>query len=403
MKFELFVARRYLRRRQGRGVSAIALIGIGGVFVGVAATLIVLSLMNGFHQELRTRILGVTPHVTVSRVFGDPLESADSLANIIRKIPGVRYVAPFVYTKTMVRSHTLSDGVVVRGIKPEEEIKITDLARNMKEGRFEFQNSGIVLGLELARNLNVMVGDTLSLASPFEGRATPLGMLPRARKFVVRGVFDAGMYEYNNTLVYLALDELQQFLHMGKSVSGLEVRVADVDDAEPMAKRIDGVLGPGYRATDWITRNHNLFTALRLEKVVTFIVLVLIVLVAAFNIAGMLIMMTLRKTREIGILRAMGATRQTITRVFTGVGLLIGVTGTALGTAFGLLVCLLLGRYRFVHLPGDVYFIKNLPVRIETADFLITAGVALVIAFLATIYPALRAARLEPVEAIRYE
>jgi lipoprotein-releasing system permease protein len=401
--FELFIARRYLRGRHGRSISAIALIGIGGVFVGVAATLIVLSLMNGFHQELRTRILGVTPHIVVGRIFGDPLESADSLAALVRKVPGVRFVAPFIYTKTIVRSRSTSDGVVVRGIIPEEEIRITDLARSMKEGRFEFQNSGLVLGQELARNLNVMVGDTLTLASPFESRATPLGMLPRSRRFVVRGVFDAGMYEYNNTLVYLTLAELQQFLHMGNTVSGLEVRVADVDQAGSVAAALNRQLGPGYRATDWITRNHNLFTALRLEKVVTFIVLALIVLVAAANIAGMLIMMTMRKIREIGILRAMGATRRMIVRVFSSVGLLIGITGTALGTGFGLLVCLLLSRYRFVHLPGDVYFIKNLPVRMELPDFLITAGVALVIAFLATIYPAIRAARLEPVEAIRYE
>ena len=401
--FEWFVAQRYLRRRAGKGLSAIAVIGIGGVFVGVAATLIVLSLMNGFHQELRDRILGVTPHLLVSKLFGDKLENPDSLAAVIRKAPGVKFVAPFIYAKTMVKSRASSDGVIVRGIIPEEEEKIIDLGRHMKEGKFEFQDNGIVLGVELAATLNVSVGDQLTMALPFEATMTPLGMLPRSRRLFVRGIFDSGMYEYNTTLVYMELGELQRLLNMGRSVSGLEVRIDDVDNAGAFASRLTQLLGYNYRATDWITRNRNLFTALRLEKVVTFIVLALIVLVAAFNIAGMLIMMALRKTREIGILRAMGASRKMIMRIFTGVGLLIGVIGTALGTAFGVLVCFLLNRYQFVRLPGDVYFIKNLPVRMELPDFVFTCAIALLISFVATLYPAVRAAGLEPVEAIRYE
>jgi lipoprotein-releasing system permease protein len=401
--FELFVARRYLRRRAGRGLSAIALIGVGGVFVGVAATLIVLSLMNGFHQELRVRILGVTPHLLISRLFNEDLDNPDSLAREVRKVPGVKEVAPFIYAKTMVRSRSATDGVVVRGIIPEEENKIIDLGRHMKEGRFEFDNNGVVLGYELAQTLNVRVGDELTIALPFSTLATPLGMLPRSRRFIVRGVFDSGMYEYNTTLIYLSLDELQRFLGMGNRVSGLEVRIADVDDAGAFARRMTKTLGYAYRVTDWIARNRNLFTALRLEKVVTFIVLTLIVIVAAFSIAGMLIMMALRKTKEIGILRAMGASRSSIARIFAGIGLLIGVIGTSLGAAFGVAVCFLLNRYQFVRLPGDVYFIKNLPVRMELTDFLITCGAAIVISFAATLYPALRAARLEPVEAIRYE
>jgi lipoprotein-releasing system permease protein len=401
--FELFIARRYLRRRTGRGFSGITWIGIGGVFVGVAATLIVLSVMNGFHQELRTRILGITPHIIVSRVFGDPIENADSLAQEIRKVPGVKYVAPFIYAKTMVKSKTASDGIIVRGIIPADEEKITDVGKNMKEGKFDFRDNGLVLGYELARNLNVGVGDELSLISPAAATSTPLGMLPRFRKFRVNGVFDAGMYEYNTTLIYLALDELQQLLDMGKSVSGLEVRIADVDQAAALARTITQRLGFAYRATDWLTRNRNLFTALRLEKVVTFIVLVLIVLVAAFNIAGMLIMMVLRKTREIGILRAMGANQKSIVRIFSVVGLLIGIIGTAGGALFGAVVAVLLNRYQFVRLPGDVYFIKNLPVTMQPTDFLIVCGTAILIAFGATLYPAFKAAAMEPVDAIRYE
>jgi lipoprotein-releasing system permease protein len=401
--FEFFIARRYLRSRQGKGLSGIAWIGIGGVFVGVSATLIVLSVMNGFHQELRTRILGVTPHIIVSRVFNDPIDNYDSLAEIVRHTPGVQDVAPFILTKTMVHSRSSSDGVVVRGIIAEEEEKIVELSRHMTQGRFEFSNNGLVLGNELAQNLGVVVGDTLSLVSPLEGTSTPLGMLPRSRKFRVAGIFDAGMYEYNTTLVYLSLEELQQFLNMGSTVTGLEVRVNDVDQSERLAREITERLGYTYRATDWVTRNHNLFTALRLEKVVTFIVLVLIVLVAAFNIAGMLIMMVMRKTREIGILRAMGARQRNIMRVFSAVGLLIGVIGTASGVLVGAGVSLLLNRYQFVHLPGDVYFIKNLPVRMLPNDFLLVSGIAILISFVATLYPAVKAANMQPVDAIRYE
>jgi lipoprotein-releasing system permease protein len=401
--FELFIARRYLRRRQGKGLSGIAWIGIGGVFVGVSATLIVLSVMNGFHLELRTRILGVTPHIIVSRVFNDPIENYDSLAGIVRRTPGVKDVAPFILTKTMVRSRSTSDGVIVRGIIAEEEEKIVDLSRHMTRGKFEFANNGLVLGNELAQNLGVAVGDTLSLVSPLEGTSTPMGMLPRSKKFRVAGIFDAGMYEYNTTLIYLSLQELQQFLNMGTTVTGLEVRVNDVDQSERLARELTGRLGYSYRATDWVTRNHNLFTALRLEKVVTFIVLVLIVLVAAFNIAGMLIMMVLRKTREIGILRAMGARQRNIMRVFSAVGLLIGFIGTASGVLVGAGISLLLNRYQFVHLPGDVYFIRNLPVRMQLNDFLLVSGIAILISFAATLYPAVKAANMQPVDAIRYE
>jgi lipoprotein-releasing system permease protein len=401
--FELFIARRYLRRRQGKGLSGVAAIGIGGVFVGVAATLIVLSVMNGFHLELRTRILGVTPHIMISKVFGDPIENYDSLARIVQTVPGVKEVAPFIFTKTMVRSRTTSDGVIVRGIIPEEEDKIIDLSRHMKQGKFDFTDNGLVLGYELAQTLGVGVGDELSLVSPLDATTPALGLLPRLKKFRVNGIFDAGMYEYNTTLIYLSLAELQQFLNLGQGVSGLEVRIAEVDNAARFARTLTAKLGYSYRATDWITRNQNLFTALRLEKVVTFIVLVLIVLVAAFNIAGMLIMMVLRKTREIGILRAMGASRRNITRIFSAVGLLIGFIGTGAGVVVGTLVSLLLNRYQFVHLPGDVYFIKNLPVRMQSNDFLVVCAIAILISFAATLYPAVKAARMQPVDAIRYE
>jgi lipoprotein-releasing system permease protein len=407
MRFELFMARRYLRGRGRRVISGITAIAMGGVFVGVAAILIVLSVENGFHQELKDRILGATPHVVVAQYSYAPIPypagGGDSLQQEIARVPGVVSVAPFIYAKTLVRTENGVEGVVIRGVDPEHEGEITGISGTIVHGQFAFDSSGVVIGVELARMLGLSVGDRLNLASPFGGTATAFGFLPRTKYFRVNGIFDSGMYEYNSSFIYLSLAGIQQFLGMENMVTGFEVRVRDVYAAGRIGRRITRQLGYPYRATDWIMQNRNLFTALRLEKVVTFIVLVLIVLVAAFNIIGMLMMMVMRKTREIGILKAMGAKSSTVTRIFVLAGGFIGIIGTTAGAGFGLVACWLLNKYRFVSLPGDVYFIKNLPVQVLAQDFLLVCIAAIVITFAATVYPALKAARLVPLEAIRYE
>ncbi len=406
MRFELFMARRYLRGRSRRSLSGISAIAIGGVFVGVAAIIIVLSVENGFHKELRDRILGSTPHVVVTQYSYAALGyagPADTLEALLAAVPGVQSVAPFAYAKTLVKTENGVEGVVIRGIDPERERQVTDIAASVVEGEFSFDSSGVVLGIELARVLGLSVGDAVTLASPFGGTATPLGYYPRTRSYRVNGIFDAGMYEYNASFIYLSLSEIQRFLGMPGMITGFEVRVRDVYAAQRISRRINAELGYPYRATDWVAQNRNLFTALKLEKVVTFIVLVLIVLVAAFNIIGMLTMMVMRKTREIGILKAIGCAPAAVTRIFIYTGGIIGLTGTGLGALFGFTVSWLLNKYRLISLPGDVYFVKNLPVEMMWSDFVLVCAAALVISFVATIYPARHAARLEPVEAIRYE
>lgn len=395
---ELFLARRYIKAK--RGVSLIAILGI---MIGVASITIVLSVINGFHQELKKRILGATPHIVITRYHYEPIEDFSEMERKIKTIPDVLHTAPFIYAKTLIKSESASDGVVLRGIHPEAEKKITEIDKTIIAGSFDFSENGIVLGIDLANNLKVRVGDKLTLISPTNRIKTPLGELPVARDYKLNGIFDCGMYDYNASFVYLSLKDMQEFLNIGDKVSGIEVKVRDIYRAKAIGEKIKTNLGSGFQSLDWMTLNKNLFTALRLEKIVTFIVLTLIILVACFNIVAILTLMVIRKTKEIGILKAMGAKTSRITKTFIIFGFLLGSIGSTLGVILGLIISLLLSRYQFIKLPGDVYFIKRLPTLLQTSDFLITFFLSILIALLATVYPARKAAKLIPTEALRYE
>lgn len=399
MNIDLFIAKRYLRSRHRRIFSLSTFIAMGGIFVGVAALLITLSLMNGFQNELRRRILGGTPHIILRRYFNEPMEDHNEIMKKLEQFSFIEEKAPFIFQKSIVRLKNRIDGVAIKGVDAEREVRITEIANKMVDGVFDLEN-GCVMGTELAFNLKASVGDTLIIASPF---SVQIGLLPQAKKIVLKGIFDFGYYDYNATIIYMDIADVQVLFNMGRNVSGIQISVDNVYATRSYTGRIDKVIGYPYRSVDWVETNRSVFAALRLEKVVTFIVLALIILVAAFNIVGTLVNMVKKKTKEIGILRSYGFTRGSIMRIFMFHGFMLGLIGTFTGLGFAFLACLLLSRYQFINLPGDVYFIETLPIEMAFSDFVVTAAAAIIICFLATIYPAVRATRLTTVEALRNE
>ncbi|MCS7258605.1 MAG: ABC transporter permease [candidate division WOR-3 bacterium] len=403
MNYELFIATRYLKSRSKYFFSAGSLITIGGIFIGVFAVIVVMSVMNGFHKELKARILGFTPHIIITRYDYLPITNYDSLTNEVLKIPYIQFAEPFILIKTIIRKDNVSDGIVVRGIKTQAGYNIINLARDIIAGELDLAEGKIILGVDLARSINANVGDKVTLVVPFGSELTPLGFLPKLKDFTVAGIFDAGMYDYNTSFAYIGIKSLQDFTEMENKVSGIEIKLKDINKTAYATKELRKKIPYPYRVLDWMTMNRNIFTALRLEKAVTFIVLILIVLVAAFGILGLLITMVIRKTKEIGILNALGVKKKSILKIFILSGSLMGLIGTSIGVILGIVTALLLDKYRIVNLPGDVFFIKNLPVEISWVDVVLVASSAILISFLATIYPAYKAANLTPVEAIRNE
>jgi len=421
VRYELFISLRYLRaKRREAFISLITAIATIGVMIGVMTLNIVLSVMTGFEEDLRDRILGFNPHIVLSSLSG-ATGDYNHLVEKARQVPGVVAAAPFIYSQVMVTSRQSVAGVLVRGLEPALASDVVDVVDHLKNGTIEGLGqpqqvtirdgaeertvtlSGIIIGQELARQLGVIVGDPINVISPLNTTPGPLGMVPKVKRFVVTALFDSGMYNYDEGLMIMSLADAQSFFGLGERVTGIEVRVQDVYAAQAIARRLEATLGFPYRARDWTEINRNLFAALALEKTVYFIVLLLIVLVAAFNIIATLIMVVMEKRKDIAVLKSMGATSRSIGRIFVYKGLIIGVIGTLLGTLFGYGGCWLLDRYHFIELPKDVFYVSTLPVKIYPENFLMVGAASVVICLLATIYPARQAAGLAPVEVIRYE
>ena len=409
MPYELDIGLRYLKaRRKQTFISLITWISIAGVTVGVMALIIVLAVMAGFEEDLRNKILGTNSHIVILEPGSPGMAQYQGAIDKVEKVDHVISATPFIYSQAMLTSTGSVSGVVIRGIDPLREARVTNLAENLKEGSLtdlEKNNGvggGVIIGQELARNLGISLGEEITIISPL-GKMTPIGMVPRMKKFWVAGIFDSGMYEYDTGLAFISLKNAQNFFNMGDRVTGIEVKVDDIYKADKIANNIQKLLGVPYWVRDWMEMNKNLFSALKLEKVVMFVILTLIVLVAAFNIISTLIMVVMEKGKDIAILKAMGATNKSIMKIFMLEGIIIGVAGTIIGVIGGYLVCHLLETYHFIKLPSDVYYLDTLPVKMEGGDFLVVALAAITISFLATLYPSWNAARLNPVEAIRYE
>jgi lipoprotein-releasing system permease protein len=422
--YEIFIGLRYLRaNRRDRTISLNTFVSIAGITLGVAALIGTLGIMTGFKEDLQTKILGTTSHILIHDRMRESIADWAPLVGKAEQVPHVLAATPFIFRQVLLTSPTAVQGIILRGIDPKTEIRVTDLAKNIKSGELDelakldeamhqarqagaaplgesSVHPGIILGKELAMRLAAFVGDTVNIVSPV-GSVSAVSMIPKIRTFTVVAVFQTGMYEYDSALAYISLKEAQQFFNMADAVTGIEVKVDDIFQAREIARSIEQTLGLQYWARDWMQLNRNLFSALKLEKTMMFLLLVLITLVASFNIVSTLTMIVTEKQREIAILKAMGATRKGIMRIFMLNGLVIGATGTLIGVPLGYFFLWLIQNYWTF--DQTVYYISHIPVHVQAIDVILVSFSAMAISFGATLYPSWQAAKLEPAAALRYQ
>jgi len=408
MSFEIFFSLRYLKAKRRQGfISIITGISILGIMIGVMSLIVVLAVMNGFREDLLKKILGVNSHLIILSYRGG-IKDTQAVMDKALEVEGVLSATPFIYSQVMIKNADNISGAILRGLDPDTAGTVINIDSMIKEGSLNVlkkRNSdpqGIILGSELSKRIGALPGDTVTLVSPI-GKLTPLGRMANEVKFKVKAIFESGMYEYDSSMVYLSLTDARDFLSLGDEVTGIELKVGDIDESDKIAEIVQDKLGDPYWTKDWKMMNKSLFSALKLEKVTMFIILIMIVLVGALNIISSLVMLVMEKTHDIAILRTMGASSKSIMSIFIFQGLFVGLIGTLFGLMSGSFLCHLLARYKFIKLPPDVYYISTLPVRIEPLDIVLIASAAILISFLATIFPSWQASKLNPVESLRYE
>jgi lipoprotein-releasing system permease protein len=405
--FELHVALRYLvAKRKQAFISVISFISTLGVAVGVTAVIIALAIMTGLQQELRERILGSNPHIYVMSGEG----FADSRADLdrLRQMPHVAGAAPAILGRALVSALSRTEPAQVKGIEPGLEPAVTDLKQAVLTGgldllapRDENDVAGILIGKDLAATLGVAVGDSVNLTTP-EGVLTPAGRQPYPRRLRVAGTFSLGLYELDTTMTFVSIETAKRLFAKDR-VDLIQVKVDDIWRAPEVARQIESALGPDYVTQDWAEMNRSLFSALWLEKIAVSLAIGLIVMVAALNIIASLILLVMEKSRDIAILKTMGASARSVTGIFLLQGVIIGLIGTAIGGVLGVAVARVMDRYQLIRMPVDVYQVSHLPFKVLPFDLLMVIAAALVICFIATIYPSRQAARLDPAQALRYE
>ena len=421
MKFELFVAARYLRaKRRQAVVGVITMISVIGVAAGVASLIIALAINNGFRQDLQNRLLGSNSHVNLMGTLSEGISNWRPLMEKLEKQPHVIAAAPAIYEQVLVSRGSRASGVILKGVIPEYEFKVSELLKSVKFGSAERLNPSaaptcspddencekemppIILGKDVATNLGTTVGSVVLVTSP-QGELTPLGIIPKYVRFKVVGIFDSGFFDYDNSWAFVRLADAQRLFGLGDVISVMEFKIDDIYKASEVGDELQAAAGKGFTATNWMEQNKALFHALRLEKVVTFITIGLIVFVAALNILISLIMMVMEKTKDIAVLLSMGAKRHQVRRIFIFQGLLIGVIGTIAGLIVGYGLALAGAKYHLISLSAEVYSIDYVPFAPRALDGVLVAAVALLISFVATLYPSWSAARVLPAEALRYE
>jgi lipoprotein-releasing system permease protein len=426
MRFELFIAARYLRaKRRQAVVGVITAISVIGVAAGVASLIIALAITNGMRRDLQDKLVGSTAHVLLMRVSGDGIRNWRPLLERLRALPHVTAAAPGLYEEVLISRNAKSAGALVEGIVPSDQRTISDLLQSVQQGSAdELQpvarasqpanqpvggdlaavqaTPPIVIGQDLATSIGAEVGDTILVTSP-QGELTPLGLVPKYQRYTVSGIFNSGFYQYDSSYAFIRLADAQRLFSEPDLISAISFKVDDMYRADSIARQIEQAAGPGYESTNWMEQNRELFRALRLEQVVTFVILALIVCVAALNILIALTMMVMEKTRDIAVLMSFGVRVDQVRRIFLLQGLLISVIGTALGLVLGFGLSWLGGHYRFIHLDASVYSIDYLPFAPRLIDALIVAAVSLGVSLLATLYPSSSAAKVLPAEALRYE